>query len=107
MPWEELEGIVSSHLVKFSYVRSSFPDLRRPPIPQSKTQRRKLEEKVERLGAENAKLKEGKKEATSCCEQLEKDFKRLQKEVAGHEGAFAKAIEKAMLDFPKTEVGQR
>ncbi|KAL2251777.1 UNVERIFIED_CONTAM: hypothetical protein Sindi_2300000 [Sesamum indicum] len=49
-----------------------------PPIPSTDAQRQKLEDKVERLGSENAKLIEARKEATSHCLQLERDLKTLQ-----------------------------
>ncbi|KAL2252690.1 UNVERIFIED_CONTAM: hypothetical protein Sindi_0063700 [Sesamum indicum] len=65
MPQEELERIGASYLLK--------------------------EEKVERLGAENAKLKKAKKESTNRCQQLEKDLKKFQKELAGHKAALKKA----------------
>ncbi|KAL0420678.1 UNVERIFIED_CONTAM: hypothetical protein Slati_3090700 [Sesamum latifolium] len=77
-----------------------------PPIPQSEAQRWKLGDNVERLNAENVKLKEAKKEVTSRNEQLEKELKKLQREVASHEGPIRKAVDKAMLDFPNTEEGQ-
>ncbi|KAL0447912.1 UNVERIFIED_CONTAM: hypothetical protein Slati_1919100 [Sesamum latifolium] len=67
--------------------------------------RGELEDKVKRLGAENAQLKEAKKEANNKCQPMEKELKRMSKEIAGHEEAFRKAVEKAIHDFSHTDEG--
>ncbi|KAL0342632.1 UNVERIFIED_CONTAM: Retrovirus-related Pol polyprotein from transposon TNT 1-94 [Sesamum calycinum] len=89
LPREELEGQISSHLLK------------------NDAQRHKLEDKVEHLSFENAKLKEGKKEVTSRNQQLKKELKKLQREVSIHKEAIKKAIDQATLDSPNTEEGSR
>ncbi|KAL0433689.1 UNVERIFIED_CONTAM: hypothetical protein Slati_2703200 [Sesamum latifolium] len=75
-------------------------------MPRSEAQWRKLEDKVDRLNADVTKLKEEKKEVVARNQQQDKELKKLRKEVAGHEGAIRKAVEKAELDFPNTEDGQ-
>ncbi|KAL2251535.1 UNVERIFIED_CONTAM: hypothetical protein Sindi_2275800 [Sesamum indicum] len=63
---EELEGMGAYYLLKGV-----------PPIPPNDAQRWKLEDKVEHLGSENAKLREMKKEVMSCCQELQRDVRRL------------------------------
>ncbi|KAL2228431.1 UNVERIFIED_CONTAM: hypothetical protein Sindi_1822800 [Sesamum indicum] len=49
---------------------------------------------------------EAKKEVTGRFQQLEKDIKKLQKEVVNHESALEKAMENAIMDFPHSEEGK-
>ncbi|KAL0412569.1 UNVERIFIED_CONTAM: hypothetical protein Sradi_1458600 [Sesamum radiatum] len=70
---------------------------------RSEAQWRKLEDKVGRLNADVAKLKEEMKEVVTRNQQQDKELKKLRKEVANHEGTIRKAIENVGLDFLNTE----
>ncbi|KAK4406597.1 hypothetical protein Sango_0666200 [Sesamum angolense] len=66
-PRENLEKVASLHMMKAVFVCDALFSRSQAtsPIPQSDAQRRKLEDKVECLGVENAQLKEeGCREAT-------------------------------------------
>ncbi|KAL0462475.1 UNVERIFIED_CONTAM: hypothetical protein Slati_0135100 [Sesamum latifolium] len=76
---EELEGIASSFLLKvssmgFLLVRSFFLGARgAPSMPQREAKWRKLEDKVNCLNADVAKIKEEKKEVVTCNQQQDKE----------------------------------
>ncbi|KAL0405541.1 UNVERIFIED_CONTAM: hypothetical protein Slati_3868000 [Sesamum latifolium] len=78
-----------------------------PSVPRSEAQWRKLEDKADRLTVDVGRLKEEKKELAIRVQQQEMELKKLKKEVAGHEEAIRKAVEKTELDFPNSEDGQR
>ncbi|KAL0349357.1 UNVERIFIED_CONTAM: hypothetical protein Sangu_1163500 [Sesamum angustifolium] len=100
--------MISTHVVRIASLCEEFFSCLQgtPPISQGDAQKRKLEDKVGCLGTENAKLKETKKEVVSRYQQVEKDLKKLQKEVIGHAEAIGKAAEQARLDFPNTKEGK-
>ncbi|KAL0462843.1 UNVERIFIED_CONTAM: hypothetical protein Slati_0171900 [Sesamum latifolium] len=85
------------------YVKNSYPAARGCPLCLLARQWQKLEDKADHLNADVARLKEEKKELVARAQQQEKELKKLKKEVAGHEEAIRKAVEKAELDFPNSE----
>ncbi|KAL2232029.1 UNVERIFIED_CONTAM: hypothetical protein Sindi_1382900, partial [Sesamum indicum] len=57
------------------YEELSSRSLGTPPVPSNDTQKRKLEDSLECLGSENAKLMETKKEVMGSCQQSEREVK--------------------------------
>ncbi|KAL2230572.1 UNVERIFIED_CONTAM: hypothetical protein Sindi_1651600 [Sesamum indicum] len=105
---EELEGMGVLYIFKATSVYEEFSSRPQgiPPISSSDAQMGKLEDRLERLGNENAKLREVKKEVTGRCQQLEREVRQLKKKAIGYEGALKRAVEKAMMDFPHFEEGK-
>ncbi|KAL2232081.1 UNVERIFIED_CONTAM: hypothetical protein Sindi_1388100 [Sesamum indicum] len=105
---EELEGMGYLYIFKAASVSEELSS--RPDgvslIPPNDAQKRKLEDMIESLGNENAKLGETKKEMMSRRQQLERKVRKLQKKAASHESAPKKEVEKAVMDFPHFKEGK-
>ncbi|KAL2252199.1 UNVERIFIED_CONTAM: hypothetical protein Sindi_0014600, partial [Sesamum indicum] len=86
---EELGGMGSLYLFKGT-------------PPSSDAQRRKLEDRLERLGNENAKLSDAKKDMVGRCQQLEREVRQLKMEAVSQESA----LKKVVMDFPHSEEGK-
>ncbi|KAL2229586.1 UNVERIFIED_CONTAM: hypothetical protein Sindi_1938300 [Sesamum indicum] len=105
---EELERVGALYLFKATSVYEELSSRLQGtlPVPSSDAQRCKLEDRLERVGNGNAKLRETKKEVIGRCQQLEREVKQLRKEAASHEGTLKKAVEKAVTDLPYFEEGK-
>ncbi|KAL2232522.1 UNVERIFIED_CONTAM: hypothetical protein Sindi_1432200 [Sesamum indicum] len=84
------------------FMKNSSRSLETPPIPLNDTKKQKLENRIERLKNENAKLMETKKEVMGRCQQLEREMRQLNKEVASHEIT----LKKAVMDCPHSKEGK-
>ncbi|KAL0416881.1 UNVERIFIED_CONTAM: hypothetical protein Slati_3520000 [Sesamum latifolium] len=81
-----------------------------PTQTQGDAQKRRLEDRVERLFAEIAKLRDVKKEVVGRYQQAKKENKKLQRELNALKEDHAKEVHKladqVFREFPDTEEGR-